>query len=49
MITLELDNDEAKVLLMLLHGVKLNSAEQRELGGVEASLEAQLEQENNNV
>jgi hypothetical protein len=40
MITIELDKDEARILLMLLQGVKLNSQEQREL----MSLEAQLEQ-----
>ncbi len=40
MLILELDEIEAKVLLMLLQGIKLTSAEQRELCSVEAQLEA---------
>jgi hypothetical protein len=46
MITLTIDNTEAKILLMLLQGIKLNSAEQRELCLVEATLKAEVKHEN---
>lgn len=47
MITIELDKEQANILLMLFRGVKLNSQEQRELFSVEAQIEAGLDNADN--